>query len=124
MLVSNEQDDVVAVPERYSVVGCDARPDKIIGGETGFRKTLAPIIIGLFVDMVLTALPQGAAAGYGSYIVGQAARYYFEHGASWGQQGPKRVVSRILEITDKQSVLQRIKEEIKKKLSVNRYAGK
>jgi small GTP-binding protein len=73
---------------------------------------------------LLTALPQGAAAGYGSYIVGQAARYYFEHGASWGQQGPKRVVSRILENTDKQSVLQRIKEEIKKKLSVNRYAGK
>ena len=73
---------------------------------------------------LLTALPQGAAAGYGSYIVGQAARYYFEHGASWGQQGPKRVVSRILENTDKQSVLQRIKEEIKKKISVNRYAGK
>ena len=38
---------------------------------------------------VLTALPQGAAAGYGSYIVGQAARYYFEHGASWGEQGPE-----------------------------------
>lgn len=73
---------------------------------------------------VLTALPQGAAAGYGSYIVGQAARYYFEHGASWGQQGPKRVVTRILENTDKQSVLQRIKEEIKQKISLNRYAGK
>ena len=26
---------------------------------------------------VLSALPQGAAAGYGAYIVGQAARYYF-----------------------------------------------
>ena len=49
---------------------------------------------------------------------------YFEHGASWGEQGPKRVVSRILENTDKQSVLQRLKEEIKKKISVNRYAGK
>jgi small GTP-binding protein len=73
---------------------------------------------------VLTALPQGAAAGYGSYIVGQAARYYFEHGASWGQQGPKRVVSRILENTDKESVLQRLKDEIRKKLSLNRYAGK
>jgi small GTP-binding protein len=73
---------------------------------------------------LLTALPQGAAAGYGSYIVGQAARYYFEHGASWGQQGPKRVVSRILENTDKESVLQRLKEEIRKKLSLNRYAGK
>ena len=34
------------------------------------------------------------------------------------------VVTRILENTDKQSVLQRIKEEIKKKISVNRYAGK
>jgi small GTP-binding protein len=73
---------------------------------------------------LLTALPQGAAAGYGSYIVGQAARYYFEHGASWGQQGPKRVVTRILENTDKQSVLQRLKEEIKKKISMNRHAGK
>jgi small GTP-binding protein len=73
---------------------------------------------------VLTALPQGAAAGYGSYIVGQAARYYFEHGASWGQQGPKRVVSQILENTDKESVLQRLKDEIRKKLTLNRYAGK
>jgi Domain of unknown function (DUF697) len=73
---------------------------------------------------VLTALPQGAAAGYGSYIVGQAARYYFEHGARWGQQGPKRVVARILENTDKRSVLQRIKEEIKQRIALNRYAGK
>ncbi len=73
---------------------------------------------------LLTALPQGAAAGYGSYIVGQAARYYFEHGASWGQQGPKRVVTQILENTDKQSVLRRIKEEIKNKISINRYAQK
>jgi len=73
---------------------------------------------------VLTALPQGAAAGYGSYIVGQAARIYFEQGASWGQQGPKRVVTQILERTDKESVLKRLKEEIKKKISLNPYAGK
>jgi small GTP-binding protein len=72
----------------------------------------------------LTALPQGAAAGYGSYIVGQAARYYFEHGASWGQQGPKRVVARILENTDKESVLRKLKEEIKKRISLNPYAAK
>ena len=72
----------------------------------------------------LTALPQGAAAGYGSYIVGQAARYYFEHGASWGDRGPKTVVQRILENTDKQSVLEHLKVEIKKKISLNPYAGK
>ncbi len=72
----------------------------------------------------ITALPQMAAAGWGSYIVGEAARYYFEHGASWGQQGPKRVVTRILENTDKRSVLQRLKDEITKKISLNRHAGK
>jgi small GTP-binding protein len=76
------------------------------------------------VGTVATALPQGAAAGWGSYIVGESARYYFEHGASWGPQGPKRVVTRILENTDKQSVLQRLKDEIRKKISLNRYAGK
>src|SRR5215208_3411959 len=73
---------------------------------------------------VATALPQGAAAGWGSYIVGESARYYFEHGASWGAQGPKRVITQILENTDKRSVLQRLKGEIKKKISLNRYAGK
>lgn len=72
---------------------------------------------------VLTALPQGAAAGYGSYIVGQAARYYFQHGASWGDESPKQVVTQILENTDKASVLERLKAEIKKKISVNPYAG-
>src|SRR5205807_327190 len=40
------------------------------------------------LGIAVTALPQGAAAGWGSYIVGEAARYYFEHGASWGPQGP------------------------------------
>ncbi len=78
----------------------------------------------LGLGTVATALPQGAAAGFGSYVVGQAARYYFEHGASWGQQGPKRVVTRILENTDKQSVLERLKDEIRKKISLNRYAAK
>lgn len=71
---------------------------------------------------VLTALPQGAAAGYGSYLVGQAARYYFEHGASWGERGPKRVVERILENTDKASILERLKGEIRQKLRKNRHA--
>jgi small GTP-binding protein len=71
---------------------------------------------------LLTALPQGAAAGYGSYIVGQAARYYFEHGASWGGESPKAVVKRILKETDKESVIDHLKEEIKQKLLKNRYS--
>jgi len=72
---------------------------------------------------VLTAIPQGAAAGYGSYIVGQAAKFYFEHGASWGNEGPKTVVQRILDETDKQSVLERLKNEIRRTLTLNPHAG-
>lgn len=71
---------------------------------------------------IVTAVPQGAAAGYGSYIVGQAAKYYFEHGSSWGNEGPKQVVRRILDETDKQSVLDRLKDEIRKKLLANPHA--
>jgi len=71
-----------------------------------------------------TALPQGAVAGYGSYIVGQSAKYYFEHGASWGGENPKEVVTRILEETDKDSVIQNLKGEIQKKLLRNKYSKK
>jgi hypothetical protein len=84
---------------------------------------------GLFVGLtlgtgkVLTAVPQGAAAGYGSFIVGQAAKYYFEHGASWGEEAPKTVVTRILAATDKKSVLERLQAEIRRKLGGNRHGG-
>lgn len=64
----------------------------------------------------VTAPIQGAAAGYGSYIVGNAAKFYLENGASWGQQSPKAVIKRILDETDKESVLEHLKDEIKKKI--------
>jgi small GTP-binding protein len=71
---------------------------------------------------VVTHVPQGAAAGYGSYIVGQAARYYFQHGASWGGESPKQVVAEILRNTDKNSVLDQLKSEILAKIAINRHA--
>jgi small GTP-binding protein len=73
---------------------------------------------------VLTAIPQGAAAGYGSYIVGQAAKYYFEHGSSWGGEAPKTVVRRILQQTDKSSVIQHLKDEIKNKMRTNLHSSR
>ncbi|MEZ6191574.1 MAG: GTP-binding protein [Phycisphaerales bacterium] len=71
----------------------------------------------------VTAPVQGAAAGYGSYIVGQAAKYYLEHGASWGGKSPKAVVSDIIANTDKDSVIQKLKEEVKNKLKRNPHAN-
>ncbi len=73
---------------------------------------------------VLTAVPQGAAAGYGSFIVGQAAKYYFEHGSSWGGEAAKAVVRRILQETDKSSVLDQLKNEIKARMHLNPHAGR
>jgi GTP-binding protein Era len=70
---------------------------------------------------LLTAVPQGLAGGFGSYIVGQAAQYYFEHGGSWGGENPKTVAKRILAKTDKASVLERLRGEIGKRLAVNPY---
>jgi hypothetical protein len=71
----------------------------------------------------LTIIPQGAAAGYSSYIIGRAAQHYFEHGGAWGRDSAKQVVKKILSETDKESVLSHIKDEIRRKLSFNRHAG-
>jgi small GTP-binding protein len=68
---------------------------------------------------VLTAIPQGAAAGFGSYIVGRAAKHYFEHGSSWGGKSPKEVVRRIIDDTDRPSVIAHLKDEIRKKIGAN-----
>lgn len=73
---------------------------------------------------VLTAVPQGAAAGYGSFVVGQAAKYYFEHGSSWGGEAPKAVVRRLLQEIDKSSVLEQLKGQIRAKLHLNPHARK
>lgn len=70
----------------------------------------------------LTAVPQGAAAGWTSYVVGRAAEYYFQHGGSWGGESPKAVIRQILADVDKTSVLNGLKDEIRKKLTINRHA--
>ena len=72
----------------------------------------------------LTLLPQGAAAGFSSYIVGRAAKHYFEHGGSWGADSAKDVVKQILNNTNKDSVLNHLKDEIRQKLDWNRHADK
>jgi uncharacterized protein (DUF697 family) len=92
-------------------------PEWIVGVGCAMFKTLTG---GL--GTVLTAIPQGAGAGFGSYIVGHAAQYYFEHSASWGPDGPKRVVKRILDETDKNSVIEQLKGEIERKLNKNKHA--
>ncbi len=70
---------------------------------------------------VLTLIPQGAAAGFTSYVIGQAAKRYFEQGGSWGENSPKSIVAEILDSTDRASVLDHLKDDIREKLNLNRH---
>ena len=54
------------------------------------------------------ALAQGALAGYGTYVVGQAAQIYLEQGCTWGETGASTLIRNILENVDKQSILYRL----------------
>ena len=65
---------------------------------------------------LVTAFPQGLAAGYGSYIVGKAATVYLQNGASWGESGPKSVVRRIIDAAEKDSILDKLRQEVARKI--------
>jgi len=64
------------------------------------------------VSTVVTAGGQGAIAYYSSYVVGQVAKRYFADGKSWGELGPKQVVTEILEDIDRESIIQDAKQDI------------
>jgi len=66
------------------------------------------------------AVTQAAVAGVSTYAIGQVAKVYLANGASWGPDGPKTVVSTILESLDETSILNRIKDELRAKLDLQR----
>ena len=55
-------------------------------------------------------------AGVTCYAIGQVTKTYLANGASWGPDGPKTVVTNILESLDEASILNRIKTELREKL--------
>jgi GTP-binding protein Era len=73
----------------------------------------------LGLSTILTAGAQGAIAYYSTYLVGQAAAEYLAKGKSWGDGGPKKVVKRILDSLDRDTVLRDAKREIQARLGMN-----
>jgi uncharacterized protein (DUF697 family) len=69
------------------------------------------------------ALTQAGVAGVSSYAIGQVTKAYLANGASWGPDGPKAVVSRILASLDEASILARIKDELRAKIDLDRHAA-
>ena len=59
---------------------------------------------------------QAAAAGYGTYAVGQAARVYLEQGCSWGPQGIKTLMQTIVANAKTDSALERLQQEVRQSI--------
>lgn len=77
----------------------------------------APVTGGLSLAPYLSvAVTQAGVAGVACYSIGQAAKTYLANGASWGPDGPKVVVKRIIDSLDETSILNRIKQELSAKL--------
>ena len=84
----------------------------------GFLGLTIPVTGGLSLAPYLSvAIAQGSVAGVSSYAIGQITKTYLANGASWGEQSPKAVVKKILDSLDETSILNRIKSELKTKLT-------
>jgi len=70
--------------------------------------TLAPYLSVAFL--------QAGVAGVSCYGIGQVAKAYLAQGATWGPDGPKATIDRILSTLDEDSILNRIKDELRAKL--------
>ncbi|MDB9509673.1 GTP-binding protein [Kamptonema animale CS-326] len=85
----------------------------------GLLGMAAPATGGLSLAPYLSvAVTQAGVAGVSSYGIGQVTKAYLANGASWGDDGPKAVVSRILASLDEGSILNRIKDELRAKLNL------
>ncbi|NDJ16315.1 GTP-binding protein [Myxacorys almedinensis] len=76
--------------------------------------------LGAYVSVALT---QAGVAGVSSYGIGQVTKAYLANGASWGPEGPKAVVTAILASLDEESILSRIKDELRAKLDLHNRKG-
>ncbi|KST66508.1 GTP-binding protein [Mastigocoleus testarum] len=70
------------------------------------------ISLGPYVSVALT---QAGVAGVSSYGLGQVTKAYLANGATWGPDGPKAVINKILGTLDEHSILNQIKEELQLK---------
>lgn len=85
----------------------------------GLLGLATPATGGLALGPYLSvAVTQAAIAGVSSYGIGQVTKAYLANGASWGDDGPKAVVSKILSSLDEDSILNRIKDELRAKLDL------
>jgi GTPase len=82
----------------------------------------APVTGGLSLGAYTTvAITQAGVAGVSSYAIGNVTKAYLANGATWGTDGPKAVINKILANLDETSILSRIKDELQQKVKIKRY---
>jgi hypothetical protein len=92
---------------------------------SGVRTALAGVTVmtgGLAIP--LTALGYGAVglalggtAATTSYVLGHGAKYYLQQGCQWGPKGIKTIVHQILAEAKSTSVIDRLRDDLKKRVS-------
>jgi GTPase len=89
-----------------------------LGSLKGLLGISAPATGGVsLAPYISVALTQAGVAGGSSYAIGQVTKAYLANGATWGEDGPKTVIARILASLDETSILNRIKDELRAKLT-------
>jgi GTPase len=69
------------------------------------------------------AIAQASVAGVSTYAIAQVTKTYLANGASWGPDGPKAVVNKILSTLDEKSIISRIEQELRAKLYIKSRLG-
>ena len=88
-----------------------------LSGLKGLLGVSTPFTGGFTLAPYLSvAITQGSVAGLSSYAIAQVTKTYLANGASWKSESPKMVVKRILDSLDETSIINRIKQELKRKL--------
>jgi hypothetical protein len=88
-----------------------------LGSLKSFFGLSAPWTGGItLAPYVPVAIAQAGIAGVSSYIIGQVTKAYLVQGATWGPHGPKTLIAQILDSLDEDTLLSRIKTELRAKL--------
>ena len=61
-------------------------------------------------------LTQGGAAATTSYVLGHGAKMYLRQGCQWGPKGIKTVIQQLLVQAKNDSVIERLRDDLKKRL--------
>ncbi len=90
----------------------------------GIKSSLASLSVlsgGLAIPLTALGygaigLAQGGTAATTSYVLGHGAKYYLQQGCQWGPRGIKTIVQQILAEAKADSVIDRLREDLKRRI--------